>query len=624
MDSGNLAALLIVVREGLREAARGPLLPPRWRDGLADAVGVLLEEIDSAGRRLDTPLPAAALRRSADRLRAAAAAARAAPPALRDALRALDGCRSALEAEAPALAPDETLSCWGAALKRQSTELAGEIRRFAPWAAADLPPPPADPPAANAPPWDDLARETETAPTLDALATLRHRWEPHLARAPGTEFARRWSEWLAATSERAAERIAALRRAADRCRELGEQDLDFLYDTDRHLLAIGYNLDARRRDPSYYDLLASECRLGSFVGVARGQLPLEHWFHLGRRLAPGGGPPVLASWSGSMFEYLMPMLVMPTYPGTLLDAACQGAVRRQIRYGRQTGLPWGISESGYNQVDANHVYQYRPFGVPLLGMKRGLADDLVVAPYASALALMVAPKAGRAQPAAAGRRRSRRPLRPLTRRWTPHPGARARREAFALVRSWMAHHGGMSLLAYDALLHDQPMQRRFLADLQLRSAALLLQERIPLARPRRRPPPPWPKPPARAPRKPPRPSRGPSPPPTPPRRKSICSPTAATTSWSPTAAAASAAGRGSTSPAGARIPRRTSTASFSTSRTWTAARSGRPPPARSAPRRTATKPSFRRAAPNSARSPTRSRASCRSPSARKTTWSCGN
>ena len=482
VDSGNLAALLIVVREGLREAARGPLLPPRWRDGLADAVGVLLEEIDSAGRRLDTPLPAAALRRSADRLRAAAAAARAAPPALRDALRALDGCRSALEAEAPALAPDENLSFWCAALQRQCTELAGEIRRFAPWAAADLPPPPAGPPAAGAPPWNDLARETETAPTLDALATLRHRWEPHLARAPGTEFARRWSEWLAATSERAAERIAALRRAADRCRELGEQDLDFLYDTDRHLLAIGYNLDARRRDPSYYDLLASECRLGSFVGVARGQLPLEHWFHLGRRLAPGGGPPVLASWSGSMFEYLMPMLVMPTYPGTLLDAAGQGAVRRQIRYGRQTGLPWGISESGYNQVDANHVYQYRPFGVPLLGMKRGLADDLVVAPYASALALMVAPKAAArnlrrlAAAGAVGRYGLYEAL--------DHTPARVPAgEAFALVRSWMAHHGGMSLLAYDALLHDQPMQRRFLADLQLRSAALLLQERIPLARP---------------------------------------------------------------------------------------------------------------------------------------------
>ena len=169
-------------------------------------------------------------------------------------------------------------------------------------------------------------------------------------------------------------------------------EYDFLYDKERHLQAIGYNVDERRRDSSYYDLLASEARFCSFVAIAQGQLPQESWFALGRLLTNTGGDPVLLSWSGSMFEYLMPLLVMPTYENTLLDQTYKSAVKRQIEYGRQRGIPWGISESGYNMVDVHLNYQYRAFGVPGMGLKRGLADDLVIAPYASVLALMVAPE----------------------------------------------------------------------------------------------------------------------------------------------------------------------------------------------------------------------------------------
>ena len=133
--------------------------------------------------------------------------------------------------------------------------------------------------------------------------------------------------------------------------------------------------------------------MSSFVAIAQGELPQENWFALGRLLTNAGGQPILLSWSGSMFEYLMPLLVMPTYEDTLLDQTCRVAVERQIAYGNQRGVPWGISESGYNSVDASLNYQYRAFGVPGLGLKRGLAEDLVVAPYASALALMVAPEA---------------------------------------------------------------------------------------------------------------------------------------------------------------------------------------------------------------------------------------
>ena len=169
-------------------------------------------------------------------------------------------------------------------------------------------------------------------------------------------------------------------------------EYDFLFDKARHLLAIGYNVSERRRDSSYYDLLASEARFSSFVAIAQGQLPQESWFALGRLLTTAGGEPILLSWSGSMFEYLMPLLVMPTYENTLLDQTCKAAVERQIEYGKKRGVPWGISESGYNAIDVHLNYQYRAFGVPGLGLKRGLAEDLVIAPYASALALMVAPE----------------------------------------------------------------------------------------------------------------------------------------------------------------------------------------------------------------------------------------
>ena len=190
-------------------------------------------------------------------------------------------------------------------------------------------------------------------------------------------------------------------------------DYAFLFDKERHLLTIGYNVNERRLDTSYYDLLASEARLCNFVAIAQGQLPQESWFSLGRLLTGTGGEPALLSWSGSMFEYLMPLLVMPNYDNTLLDQTCKAAVARQIEYGRQRGVPWGISESGYNTVDVHLNYQYRAFGVPGLGLKRGLAEDLVIAPYASALALMVAPEAACLNLQRTGRRGLRREVRLL-------------------------------------------------------------------------------------------------------------------------------------------------------------------------------------------------------------------
>jgi cellobiose phosphorylase len=272
--------------------------------------------------------------------------------------------------------------------------------------------------------------------------------------------------------------LEALEGLAARAGALTAAEQDFLYDSSRHLMTIGFNVDERRADTGYYDLLASEARLGVFVAIALGQIGQDGWFALGRLLTAAAGVPVLLSWSGSMFEYLMPMLLMPSYENTLLHQTCIGAVQRQIEYGKQQGVPWGISESGYNATDTAMNYQYRAFGVPGLGLKRGLADDLVVTPHASMMALMVAPEQAcenlqrLAAAGAAG----------------PHgmyeaidytPARLPRGQKSAVVRSFMAHHQGMGLLALAHLLQGRPMQRHFEANPSLQATLLLLQERVP-------------------------------------------------------------------------------------------------------------------------------------------------
>ncbi|ODN65971.1 glycoside hydrolase family 94 protein [Methylophaga muralis] len=263
-----------------------------------------------------------------------------------------------------------------------------------------------------------------------------------------------------------------------RCHTAAIMDFGFLYDAKAELLTIGFDVTERRRDLSCYDLLASEARLASFLLIAQGQVPQKHWFALGRLLTSHGGDISLISWSGSMFEYLMPQLMMPSYPDTLLDHSCKAAVSRQIQYGRQRSVPWGISESCYNTTDLNQVYQYRAFGVPGLGFKRGLGEDLVIAPYATALALMVMPREACLN------------LQSLAEQgfsgdfgfyeaidYTPLRVPR--NKSYAIVQAFMAHHQGMSLLSFAHVLLDQPMQRRFLSDPQIRATELLLQERVP-------------------------------------------------------------------------------------------------------------------------------------------------
>lgn len=259
-------------------------------------------------------------------------------------------------------------------------------------------------------------------------------------------------------------------------------DFRLLLDPRRKLLSVGYQVGEQQRDDSCYDLLASECRLASFVGIAKGDLPARHWARLGRPITAADQQAVLLSWSGSMFEYLMPALVMRSPAQGLLTSTCRRVVRRQRQYGAEKKVPWGISESGYNARDAELNYQYSPFGVPGLGIVRGLADNLVVAPYATALAAMFEPEAAarnfRALTAvgAMGTYGYYEAIDYTSRRLPPG-------ETSVVVRSHMAHHQGMTIVAINNVVHDEVMRERFHAEPMVRAAELLLQERAPRAVP---------------------------------------------------------------------------------------------------------------------------------------------
>jgi len=435
VDSGNLAGSLLTLQAGLAELKDQPVLSSNAFQGLQDTLQVLAQHVPAS----PTPDLANKIRLLQDTLHSLTRDGQpqtlAAAEGVLDEIHRIGG---GLVAWLPTdIDIDGELYYWAQAFDQQSRVLRDELGFLVP-----------------------EPQRFSTIPTLEELAG---------AHAVG-----------AATSPHrgALERLGIIDNLVERCRQLAVMDFEFLYDATCGLLTIGYDVGERRRDPSCYDLLASEARLASFLLIAQGQVPQKHWFALGRLLTSHGGDVSLISWSGSMFEYLMPQLIMPSYANTLLEQTCKAAVSRQIEYGRQRAVPWGISESCYNATDMRQVYQYRAFGVPGLGFKRGLGDDLVIAPYASALALTVMP------------REACRNLQTLADQgflgaygfyeavdYTPSRVPRGKHHA--IVRSFMAHHQGMSLLAFAHVLLDQPMQRRFMSDPLARATELLLQERVP-------------------------------------------------------------------------------------------------------------------------------------------------
>ncbi|MFH2011203.1 MAG: glucoamylase family protein [Pseudomonadota bacterium] len=441
VDSGNLAGHLLTLRQGLLALPDDRILGSRVFEGISDTIRVL---VDMDGKTASDQLVQLQklLKSATDSPPTTLAAARLCLDRLATSAAEVVTCVNVLDTD-----PESQEQWWAHALAGQCRNALDELTFLTVGTSS-----PASP---------DMLREM---PDSDEIPTLRQ-----LANLNITE-----------SSRRAGARIRDIEGLARQIDALAHMEYDFLFDKARNLLAIGYKVGERRRDPSYYDLLASEARFCTFIAIAQGQLPQASWFALGRLLTTAGGEQILLSWSGSMFEYLMPLLVMPTYEHTLLDHTCKTAVARQIEYGRKLGVPWGSSESGYNAIDVHLNYQYRAFGVPGLGLKRGLAEDIVIAPYASALALTVAPEEAchnlerLASANVMGQYGFYEAI-----DYTPIRLPRG--QSSALVRSFMAHHQGMSLLSLAYVLLDRPMQKRFESEPIFQATMLLLQERIPKA-----------------------------------------------------------------------------------------------------------------------------------------------
>ncbi len=466
VDSGNLAGHLLILRQGLLGLPDNKIVGTRFFDGINDTLRILVDAargaapVELAQLQKDLasgsgPMTLAATRQQLERLTASAAGV----------LNAFDANSSESQAK-----------WWALALVRQCRCAFDELTFLAPWILL-----PASP---------ERLKEIsgiEGIPTLRELARLDAELPPAVGASPGSDAIAGAGEdpagirqLIVEASRRAGERIAAIENLALQSGEFANIEYDFLFDKASRLLTIGYNATEHRRDSSYYDLLASEARLCCFVAIAQGLLPQESWFALGRLLTAAGGQPVLLSWSGSMFEYLMPLLVMPTYDHTLLDRSYIAVVNRQIEYGKKREVPWGISESGFSAIDVHLNYQYRAFGVPGLGLKRGLAADIVVAPYASALALMVAPEEAclNLQRLAAEGFEGKYGFYEAI---DYTPSRMPRGQSNGVVRSFMAHHQGMSFLSLAYLLLGRPMQKRFESDPSFKATTLLLQERVPKA-----------------------------------------------------------------------------------------------------------------------------------------------
>jgi cellobiose phosphorylase len=420
VDSGNLAAALVVVKQACLEMADAPVPAPAvWR-GMQD-VAILLDETLS---RLVHKEPGMAqwCSQMSDIARELGAGPRAIPSSASEWTKRLNEIAQACEALDALLRALERQA--GSAHSAATADIAYWCGQLAQLCA-------------------DTRAQLQSTP--QEIETLRSR--------------------LHASAQQAGALTTAM-------------DFGFLFDSQREVFSVGFNRDMHRLDNSFYDLLASEARLASFLAIALGQVPVRHWFKLGRPLTHTAGRTALLSWGGTMFEYLMPSLWMHTYERTLLHQTCRVVARRQIEYGKQHNVPWGISESGYFAVDFQENYQYRMFGVPDLGLKREPDDNLVIAPYATFLALPFEPQAGwknlqrLAHEGAAGDYGYYEALDYTTAR-------RPKGQRFGLVHSYMAHHQGMSLCALDNFLNGEALQRRFHNEPIVLAAELLLQEKLP-------------------------------------------------------------------------------------------------------------------------------------------------
>jgi cyclic beta-1,2-glucan synthetase len=488
VDSGNFAGCLVALAQGCRGVTSAPVLRAAAWEGLADSLDLLDEAVS-----LVSDSKTKALRAVLSRMRGRLDGALGAPDDAYVTFRALcDDMSIGLDRELLALLETGALRHDADALRalrtsmdrfhHQVQQMRSEIDLLLPWLALR------DEPAAGALVLPAVLRLDQIPAACRELGAQVERWEGDRRQRGELSSdleasARRLAEALARSETRAAALCEELLELAMRAEE-GVRAMDFrlVYDSERKLFRIGYNATQDRLDGHHYDLLASEARLASYLAIVKGDVPEAHWATLGRPMVQRAGAPLLLSWGGTMFEYLMPSLLMRSRAGTLLAQTCELVTEAHVEYGKKTRAPWGISESAYARVDANQTYQYRSFGVPGLGFKRGLEDDLVVAPYASMLAVSVRPRAA---------------LENLTRLEAMgmlgtyglfeavdmRPERSAAGGPFAVVRSYMAHHQGMLLVAINNLLNDQIMVERFHANREIETGELLLNERVPGAAP---------------------------------------------------------------------------------------------------------------------------------------------
>ena len=474
VDSGNLLGALLAVEQGLGELASGALLDDKVFSGLTDTGAILkrmvgLERLGGFDVRLldefliqwETP-PAGAI----------------------DKLRLLK--KMSVNFRVP-LVPGGKAS-WAGEMEEQVAAWNFHSGRYLGWLEILAEKSAQELATLGSKVLDAVREDLSRAPSLEDLArggvlSIGIFKEILALNGPHDSQLALWMERAIASHADAqwfaGETLGELERLTEKVRKLAAgMNMRFLYAPKQKLFSIGYDVSADRLDGSSYDLLASEARLGSFVAIARGDVPMEHWFSMGRPYGAIGRQRVLLSWTGTMFEYLMPLIFQRSFANSLLDKAAREAVAVQIAYGNKLGVPWGISESAFADLDLEKTYQYRAFGVPALGLKRADEEKLVVAPYATLLALSLAPQqtvANLRRLAALGLLGDYGYYEAMD--FSRQPNRQGKRGV--IVEAYMAHHQGMAFLSLVNFLHGNPFPRRFHADARVRAFEALLQERIP-------------------------------------------------------------------------------------------------------------------------------------------------
>jgi cyclic beta-1,2-glucan synthetase len=479
VDSGNLLGALWALEQGLGQLTHEPILSAKVFAGLADTATILQQE-----------LPQEEIAAVYHPLFDALITQWQRPPS---GVAALLHLQRRMQTDVDALVAAAADAPWAIELDQQITAWFENSERYLVWIEILAEKNEEQLALLGAEALQAIRRDTAQAPSLSQLAEGRVdsilmlqviRKERLLSEPSLTAWIDRVLAAFAKTQWLAGETLGMVEQLLNDIRELSAgMNMQFLYDFKRKLFTIGYNVSAARLDLSSYDLLASESRLGSFVAIARGDIPLEHWFSLSRPYGAVGRKRVLLSWTGTMFEYLMPLLFQRSYSNSLLDKSAREAVAVQIAYGRRNRVPWGISESAYADLDLNKTYQYKAFGVPALGLKRGLEEQLVIAPYATLLALNLVPGEtvqnlkqlkGLGLLGEYGYFEamdfSRQPQRTI---------GETTQKSGVIIEAYMAHHQGMAFLALVNFLHGDPFQCRFHNDPRVRAFEALLQERIP-------------------------------------------------------------------------------------------------------------------------------------------------